>query len=237
MATFQRPERRSKSGQDGGEWLSVSDLMAGLMMIFLFIAIVYIRPLLETQNKIRDVTEDWVDVRADIYEALRSEFADDLARWDAELERDTLTIRFRAPDIMFESGKADLRPEFEAIMDSFFPRYLNVLAPFERDIEEVRIEGHTSSAWFGETGPTAYFGNLDLSQQRTRAVLAYGFRDPAAFEAQAWARNKMTANGLSSSRLVLDADGVEDARRSRRVEFRVRTNAAARIDQIVDNLR
>ena len=29
--------------ESGGHWLSVSDLMAGLMMIFLFIAIIYMR--------------------------------------------------------------------------------------------------------------------------------------------------------------------------------------------------
>ena len=48
MAVFTR--RRSESDNDES-WLSVSDLMAGLMVIFLFIAITYIRPLAETKQK------------------------------------------------------------------------------------------------------------------------------------------------------------------------------------------
>ena len=37
---------------ESAEWLGVSDLMAGLMMVFLFIAISYMRPILETQEAI-----------------------------------------------------------------------------------------------------------------------------------------------------------------------------------------
>lgn len=87
-------------------WLSISDLMAGLMVIFLFIAIVYIRPLVETQTKIETVTSAWEDAREKIYLALNNEFQEDLVRWQAELEKQTLTIRFRAPDVLFETNSS-----------------------------------------------------------------------------------------------------------------------------------
>lgn len=47
----------------------------------------------------------------------------------------------------------------------------------------------------------------------------------------------VTANGLSSSKLVYNDDGTEDKARSRRVEFRTRTNAENRIVQILDELK
>ena len=44
----------------------------------------------------------------------------------------------------------------------------------------------------------------------------------------AWISDKIAAVGLSSTKLVLN-DGVEDRERSRRVEFRVKTNFEQRI--------
>lgn len=41
-----------RAAPDDEHWMSVSDLMAGLMVIFLFIAITYIRPIVEIQSKI-----------------------------------------------------------------------------------------------------------------------------------------------------------------------------------------
>ena len=64
-------------------WLSVSDLMAGLMVIFLFIAITYIRPIAEIQS-IRNIVVAWKDSEVEIYKALEKEFKDDLPRWRAD---------------------------------------------------------------------------------------------------------------------------------------------------------
>ena len=71
--------------EDGSEWLSVSDLMAGLMVIFLFIAIVFIRPLAEQNKRMSDIALTWQEREAAIYEALLAEFQDDLPRWNAEI--------------------------------------------------------------------------------------------------------------------------------------------------------
>ena len=38
-----------------------------------------------------------------------------------------------------------------------------------------------------------------------------------------WLREHVTANGLSSSKLIRNPDGKENSSRSQRVEFRVRT--------------
>jgi hypothetical protein len=41
------------------------------------------------------------------------------------------------------------------------------------------------------------------------------------------------ANGLSSSQLILYSDGSENKEASRRVEFRVRTDAEKQIDELL----
>jgi outer membrane protein OmpA-like peptidoglycan-associated protein len=228
---------KAKSREEG-PWLSISDLMAGLMVIFLFIAIVYIRPLVETQTKIETVTSAWEDAREKIYLALNEEFEEDLVKWQAELEKETLTIRFKAPDVLFETGTAELKIQFQQILDSFFPRYLAVLKGYQSEIEEIRIEGHTSSEWAHDTTELqSYFENMKLSQARTRAVLEYSFSQGSVYSTNVWAHPLVTANGLSSSQKLLNSDGLEDKKNSRRVEFRVRTNTDKKIEQIIQSLK
>ena len=224
------------SSSDDEHWMSVSDLMAGLMVIFLFIAITYIRPIVEIQAKIRNIVVAWKDSEVEIYAALNEEFKGDLSRWRAELDQNTLSIRFKAPDVLFASATATLKPEFKRILNDFFPRYLDVLYQFKGAIAEVRLEGHTSSEWEGaSTKDVAYFMNMELSQARTRAVLEYSLGLPLVDPYKEWARQLITANGLSSSHLILQ-DSKEDKIRSRRVEFRVRTNTKEQIVRVLETI-
>ena len=224
------------SRSDDEHWISVSDLMAGLMVIFLFIAITYIRPVVETQNRIRDIVVAWKDSEVEIYKELQREFKEDLPRWHAELDRETLSIRFRAPDVLFDAGTANLQPEFRSILDDFFPRYLKVLHEFQDAIAEVRIEGHTSSEWEGAAdNDEAYFRNMALSQARTRSVLEYALGLPLVAPFKEWAQAHLTANGLSSSQLVYRSSQ-EDKVQSRRVEFKVRTNSKEQIIRVLETI-
>ena len=222
--------------RDEDHWMSAADLMAGLMVIFLFVAISYIRPMENVQATIRTIVATWSESETDIHAALQDEFGDDLERWNAELERETLTVRFEAPEVLFDTATSELKPRFRAILSDFFPRYLRILQGFKDAIEEVRIEGHTSSVWLGAaSAEEAYFNNMALSQERTLAVLEFGLRLPAAVPYRGWARRHLTATGLSSSRPILTG-GTEDAARSRRVEFRVRTNAKRQIVKVIETL-
>ncbi len=120
-------------------------------------------------------------------------------------------------------------------MDSFIPRYVRILtgSRFKESIEEIRIEGHTSSLWTNRTAIDAYFFNMELSQRRTRSTLEYAMLLPDVATHQDWMRRKITANGLSSSRPRALADGSEDQRASQRVEFRVRLNADERLTKML----
>lgn len=213
----------------GSHWLAVADLMAALMMIFLFLALLHMVQVERSSAAHVEVRNEAAALRAAIYSVLEEEFRDDLPRWNAELDRDSLTLRFREPDVLFERSSASIRPRFEAILDDFMPRYAEQLRPFADVIREVRIEGHTSSEWAGsDDAIEAYFGNMDLSQRRTRAVLEHAYQlEP--LQEDDWFRSRVAAVGLSSSRRVLDADGKENRGASRRVEFSVLTDFEARL--------
>lgn len=265
MSNFLKEENSEESS-----WLSVSDLMAGLMMVFLFISIVLMRQafidkenLQEQKQKVEEVIEIYSGTQEALYKALEQEFREDFVIWNAELNAKTLTISFKAiediqnPKILFNKQKQTLTPHFEGILAEFFPRYIQVLTngyfisekgqvAFKEVIKEVRIEGHSSSEWSGATSEQdAYFNNMSLSQGRTMSVLEYGTLLEAVQGQQAWIRNKFAAVGLSSSKpIYLEAECnqvdsskrencTEDKVRSKRVDFRVMTNAEEQIQKII----
>ena len=115
---------------------------------------------------------------------------------------------------------------------------------FINNIEEIRIEGHTSSVWEGEPDrQKAYFKNMTLSQERTRATLEYimtcdkiNLRE----DQKEWLMKHFSAIGFSSGH-PLSNKGTsmingesEDYQLSQRVEFRVRTNIERKVADIVE---
>jgi len=202
--------------------------------------VIYMMKVEADAERIRTVAIAYSDIRDALFDDLHAEFKDDLGPWKAEIMKSDLTIRFNEPDILFATGSSDLKPEFKAILADFFPRYVRILrSPKYRDsISEIRIEGHTSSDWTGQTSPEdAYFRNMELSQARTRTTLSYVLGLPAVLPDRPWLVRYLTANGLSSSRPIVNADGSEDVLRSRRVEFRVRTDAEVRLAKILEMSR
>lgn len=221
----------AKPAHEDGDfhWIALSDLMSSLMMIFLFLSILHMVQVERSHAIESDVRTTAAEARHAIYRALEVEFRDDLPRWRAELVEKTLTLRFREPEVLFDRSSSRIKPEFEAILRDFLPRYVARLAPFREVIREIRIEGHTSSEWNSDSSPLeAYFANMELSQQRTQAVLrfAYGLD---SLRQQDWFRDCIAAVGLSSSKLILDAAGKEDQDASRRVEFSILTNFEAKL--------
>lgn len=223
-----------KSHEDSEHWMSVSDLMAGLMMVFLFISIALMRSALIERDKIKEVAVAYQENQVAIYNALTEEFKGDLKKWDAEIDRNDLVFRFKSPDVLFGIGSTTLTPRFISILKDFFPRYMSVLNDFRSSINEVRIEGHTSSIWNrSTTEDEAYFLNMALSQGRTRSVLENIYRLKKVANDKSWIKKRVAAVGFSSSRPIVDANGNEIRERSRRVSFRVITNAETQIRKIL----
>jgi outer membrane protein OmpA-like peptidoglycan-associated protein len=230
-------------------WIPLSDLMTGLMMMFMLVAIVFmvkiegeavvtkeLKAKAEEQAKrIKRIAVLYDDMRNDLYRSLLLEFKGDLEKWRADIDPD-LTIRFREPEVLFDSGKSELKPRFIEILNDFFPRYVKILGlgQYRDSIEEVRIEGHTSSYWMGLSSDQAYFKNMELSQARTRSTLEYVLTNTRVFGFERWIKSLLTANGLSSSKPRFNADKTENPIASQRVEFRVRTNADVRMAEILN---
>lgn len=213
---------------DESHWIPLADLMTGMMMMFLLIATLYML-------KISQVASEYRSTKDELGKELCAEFYPDLENWGAECDPSSLVIRFKSPDVLFDTGQAQLKPRFTSILNNFFPRYIKILTQekYKTSIEEIRIEGHTSSFWSaGVNDNQAYFLNMELSQARTRSVLQYLISLPTISDTK-WVRDNLTANGLSSSKPILNAQGQENFQASQRVEFRIKTNAEQHIDEML----
>ncbi|WP_444905721.1 flagellar motor protein MotB [Microbulbifer sp. SSSA008] len=225
---------QASSESSDSQWISLSDMMAGLMMVFLCIAVFVMRSLIDERAKIRELAESYRDTQLAIYQTLQQEFAHDLTRWGASLDKQTLAISFNNSDALFKTGDFTLSDNAREIMSSFVPRYIEALTPYMDSIAAIQIEGHTSSEWGDQSAPEAgYFHNLRLSQQRSRAVMQYAHSLLPSQQA-VLVRAKVAAVGYSSARPVLDKSGVEDPDRSRRVAFRVVRDSESHILQILE---
>lgn len=229
--------------EEEDHWISVSDLMAGLMMVFLFVSIALMRnAFLERdkvkieRDKIQEIAVAYQQNQVAIYEKLMEEFKPDLDNWGAAIDKNTLSFEFQSPEVLFDRGAITLKPKFEVILSEFFPRYLKVLSAFRDSINEVRIEGHTSSIWNRSTKEDeAYFNNMSLSQGRTRSVLEYVYQLGNVEEEKSWIKKTVAAVGFSSAHTKLTEEGVEDYQASRRVTFRVITNSETQIRKIIES--
>lgn len=213
-------------------------MMAGLMMVFLFIAVLFMHEIQKDQRAIKEIAEDYNNIREQLNKDLNNEFKDDLVKWKAEILKDN-TIRFKSPDILFDISSAQIKPLFKEVINDFFPRYLGILTnkKYKDQIDEVRIEGHTSSFWNAYvTKNQSYIKNMELSQARARSVLEYSYAITIKNSNKEWLRKVLRANGMSFAKLI-KINEKEDTVASQRVEFRVLTKAEEKIYEIIDKLQ
>ncbi|HEY6078331.1 MAG TPA: OmpA family protein, partial [Polyangiaceae bacterium] len=115
------------------------------------------------------------------------------------LKKDRLTL---PGEIAFETGKADIKPESEAVILSL-KTYLDETPR----VTKLRIEGHTDNAGSPE-------GNETLSGQRALAI-------KKALIAKGVKAERLLAVGFGQSKPIADNASEEGKAKNRRTEFRV----------------
>jgi chemotaxis protein MotB len=206
-------------------------MMSGLMLVFLFIAIGFMLEVEADKEKMRDVAAKYRDTQADLNEALYAEFEDELKSWNATITKDNRVV-FHSPDVLFAVSSSDIEDKFKNILEDFFPRFLKILRSekFADKVQDLRIEGYTSSEWAGATSiEEIYLNNMQLSQKRAYAVLSfcYTLNDERVKANRRWLEEKFRANGMAFSK-------AEEKELSRRVEFKVNMKSEDKIYEILE---
>ncbi|EJF06840.1 outer membrane protein/peptidoglycan-associated (lipo)protein [Thiovulum sp. ES] len=193
----------------------------------------------KTQSAIREIAITYRESQEDLNRDLHREFDRDLRRWGAKITSDN-RIRFQSPRILFEAGSSEISYRFENILSELFPRYIKILTSrkYRNEIDEIRIEGHTSYGWGHSTDEDyIYLKNMQLSQDRASSVLKYCYSLPELTRYKKWLIGKFRANGMSYSTPILKWNGKMDYDKSRRVEFSIKTKATEKVYKIIEELK
>ncbi len=229
--------RTRKHRTEDGEtnyWLSYSDMMAALLLIFVLVisfTMLQAKGQLETQKskyeelhqlalEQKEQLDHVLGIRRDLIKALSDEFSDSSLK--IAIDQETGSITFDS-NILFDRNRSNLKPSGEAFLREFLPKYFDVLfkEEFKDRIGEIIIEGHTDTD--GD-----YFFNLELSQKRSLTVSNFCLRSGNGFLSDDIIndlRRIVTANGRSFSNPIYiegDPEKGVDMDASRRVEFKFR---------------
>lgn len=169
-----------------------------------------------------------IGVKADVIEALKMEFADNDINVQIDPDDGSMVLD---SNVLYAYDDTKLTEEGRAVLQDVLPIYCNVLMQEEYFpyLAEIIVDGYTDSS--GD-----YDYNLQLSQQRSLAVAEYLLDISGSFldsENQEKLKEHLTVNGHSSSNLILDENGKEDADASRRVEVKFRL----RDEEMIQELR
>ena len=212
---------KGKSGieeaSDNIFWTTMSDLMLGLAIIFMTLFILAMTGF--SQEKIK-VEQQRVEATKQLAEKLQNE------KIDATVDNLTGSVKISEVEL-FEVGSYNLSPKGKQFLNKFVPIYLNVLLenPAVADnIENIIVQGHTDSQMFkGANSENEQFSkNMFLSLQRAYAVQEYMFKTSYNKKYDPILRKILVVEGKSYAEPVLNAEGKEDLKESRRVELRLR---------------
>ncbi len=215
MNAFEHFEPDAEVEEDNaGIWLSISDLMSGLLMFFALLFIVVQVQLqqeiiraqrLEKELETYKKAVDQLPLR--IISAIEGKFGQGVV----EIDPQTGDVKI-GDRILFDEGSAELKPAGKQFLKQFIPIYSDVIfsdALFENQITRVVIEGHTSSK-----GSDKF--NMELSLRRALSVSDYIFSQQLNFDSKQKFRQKILASGRGE----IDANQNKDNPSDRKVVFR-----------------
>ena len=222
------------------QWISLSDMMTWLMLVFLLLSILVMSEIHQEQENKNRILIEYNNVKSELYKDLKKAFEEKENEWDMSIQ-DNLTVKFNNDDVLFLANSSNLTNWFKNILDEFIPKYLDIITNDKYDwkISEIRIEWH---AWNCPEG--TYFYCLDLSQWRSNSVLSYLFNSTSYNLLNDNSKSKLkflfTSNWMSNWKnldtdwnyIYLSWNNVNSSL-SRRVEFRIVANTDELLDELL----
>ena len=235
-------------------WISFSDIMTVLMIIFLFISISYMMQVRKEQAQQDKIFKSCKKTRSQIYNDLDSTFSKGFEKWNIEIEPD-LSIKISNANALFEAqlytDEVILKEDFKDFLSKFSPRFLTIILnpKYQDKISEIRIEGHTSIRKPIDEFSSKYYQHMVvLSQKRSNKVLEHMMSLSSYTNLTDLDKKRLrfflTSNGLAFGR-SLDGDNNYkfysnkniDKKKSMRVEFKIVTNSQDVINKWFENFK
>ena len=208
------------AGNDGDDnvfWVTMSDLLLGLAVIFIILFVFAITGF--TQNKVEEQKTQY---------EFSEKLVQELKKNNIQADVDKFSGRIKISDLeLFELNSYELSDKGKQYLSKFVPIYFNTIMKdpeVRKNISQIIIEGHTDSQAFADarTPEMKYYRNMDLSLKRASSVAQYIiFSD---YEGKAQHQREMfkllSVQGKGQSEPVI-INGKEDFAKSRRVELKL----------------
>ena len=207
--------KKSKQEEETSYWLSFSDLMASVLIIFILLFVYNLIAYEESMNETEKMIQELTSTRMKIITMLQEEF--DKEDIDIIIDPKTGAIQLNE-SILFDSGKSQLKDEGKEFAEKFIPIYVKILLgndEIKSQISQIIIEGHTDDIG-------GYLYNLKLSQERSLSVAQFLINPEFDYMYKNEMEKYLTINGRSYSEPILNSDGSINKDASRRVEIKFR---------------
>lgn len=229
------PGRRRRDSESGENpfWITYSDLLSALVMVFLVLLLAFQALAQEKMRELEAAKSDLEKAYLSLEEKNQNlkEIANSRKKYQDEVERvdlnrnaekmkgllrelamlegkfpkgtitiDSKTGEVRIDDkILFDTGKAVLKPEGKRILDQVVPEWSAIVTrpEYAEIIKEVVFEGHADAQGVSDPNEN-YLQNLALTQNRSVAVARYVFRADNNFEHKEALRSLVSASGRSN---------------------------------------
>jgi outer membrane protein OmpA-like peptidoglycan-associated protein len=199
---------------EGTEWLSISDLMSGLLLIFALLVVVTLLQLKITQ-------EETQNKRIVVIQALQEQFNSNGINAEINPETGDITL---LDSVLFDFNEKELKDKGKAFLDRFIPIYSGVIFSdigISEEITRVIIEGHTSS-----DGALGY--NMQLSLRRANSVYQYiNTMELSDYKSDFLKKIQVAGRGPMDANYAVSEDG------DRKVIFRMQFKSEDAFNQVL----
>lgn len=214
--------KRGRGQDDNENWIGVSDLMAGIAIIFIIFTA-------DAINKPGPPVEEFCKIMKNAEHTLETN-----GMQVGSCTGGRVNLVFDDQETQFKRDSSEIPERLKTALKLAIPEALGSIQEegLDSHIESFVVEGHTSDEWNKTTSADkAYWLNMKLSQDRARKVLEYIREEiikTQLTEQYCWIRKIGSASGLSSRDLILQRGGSVNRKKSRRIEIVILTQAEPR---------
>jgi chemotaxis protein MotB len=208
--------RRSKKNEEISYWLSFSDLMSSLVIMFLLLSVYMLLDYKSAATELemtKQTLAEYTQINTQIIQKLKSGLGGSIS-----IDSNTGTLVLDS-ELLFDPGQSILKPSGQTFLKQIMPTYFNILLKdqdIRNNLANITIEGYTDDQGSYEHG-------LNLSYNRALSVYYYMLNDDSFKDYKQDMKELIILTGRSEAGFLPrgENESIEDWRkRNRRVEIK-----------------
>ncbi|HEU5140328.1 MAG TPA: OmpA family protein [Bacillales bacterium] len=195
-------------------WPSFTDMMAMIVLVIMFIAVIaFVQSIYEAygEAQVREELAHATNIKDHISDIIRKQLEEDLGK-DKVIKGPNDTISIQA-DVLFDSASTEIKPGGKKVLNSVADAIVQIINndKLSRYMNTILIEGHTDSV---------PYDNWTLSTDRAVAVVKYMLKANPKLAQKPYAKY-LAATGYSKYRPIAKGNNPQARKQNRRISFQI----------------